>query len=207
MTQNGEAKANALSEDFTVALIVEYFGDIAAIDEKTVRENVRLACENGLSEEDRSLRVELMEYLLNEFSVIYLGLLANGDFRDSFKEAVSKEMEITGKSRDYILDYRRQFQEYTEVPSRGSTVIDLSTFDLAEAKYISGRIGSSMEKIKPFQEEFDAMVSEVTDADAVAIGYCICNFLYLIKAFNNNRSFEKYVKTVVRAVASGLGIA
>ena len=51
-----EAIPDAYAEDFIVALIGEYFGNIAAIDDKTLRENVVLGCENGFSEEDRSVR-------------------------------------------------------------------------------------------------------------------------------------------------------
>ena len=82
-----EAIPDAYAEDFIVALIGEYFGNIAAIDDKTLRENVVLGCENGFSEEDRSVRTELADYLFEEFSVIYLGLLVNDDFRSSFKKA------------------------------------------------------------------------------------------------------------------------
>ena len=205
MEETGK-KDKTLAEDFTCALIGEYFGNVAAIDEKTIRENVALASEGGFPEEDRTIRAELTDYLLRDFSVIYLGLLANEDFRNSFSEAVHFEMELYGKSRDYEHEMRKQQGEPPE-PSEHNILINLGSFNLAVAKNISGRIKASMERIAPFSEEFNSLVSEETDDDAAKIGFCICNFMYLIKAFEKNPGFYEYVRSVVRAVAGGLGIA
>lgn len=204
--EGNEAGTKTLAEDFTCALIGEYFGNIAAIDEKTVRENVALASDGGFSEEDRTVRAEITDYLLREFSVIYLGLLANEDFRGQFSEAVNFEMEMHGKSRDYENEMRKQLGEQS-APSEYNVLIDLGTFNLSVAKNISGRIRTSMDRIAPFSEELNSMIAEETDEDAAKIGFCICNFMYLIKAFEKNPSFYDYVRTVVRAVAEGLGIA
>lgn len=202
-----EAIPDAYAEDFIVALIGEYFGNIAAIDDKTLRENVVLGCENGFSEEDRSVRTELADYLFEEFSVIYLGLLVNEDFRSSFKKAVDLEIDLADKSKSYVRDVRQQLKDGPVMPSNGNVVIDLSRFDLAAAKDVSMRLRSSMDKIAPFSEEFNAIVQEVTDSDAAAVGFCISNFMYLIRAFDKNPTFENYVRSVVTAVGSNLGIA
>ncbi len=200
------AGANAHAEDFSCALIGEYFGGIAAIDEKTIRENAALACEGGFSEEDRTVRAETVDYLLREFSVIYLGLLANEDFRARISEAVKFEMDMYGMSRDYENEMRTHRGE-PPAPSEHNVVIDLRTFNLSVAKNISGRIKASMDRIMPFYEEISSLMKEETDEDAAKIGYCVCNFMYLIKAFEKDPSFFEYVRSVVRAVAGGLGIA
>lgn len=202
-----EAIPDAFAEDFIVALIGEYFGNIAAIDDRTLRENIFLGCENGFSEEDRSVRIELADYLFEDFSVIYLGLLVNDDFRNSFKKAVDLELSLADKSRSYVRDVRQQLKDGPVMPSQGNLVIDLSRFDLAAAKDVSTRIRSSMDKIAPFSDEFNAIVQEVTDEEAATVGFCISNFMYLIRAFDKNPTFENYVRSVVKAVGTNLGIA
>ncbi|MBQ3841158.1 MAG: hypothetical protein II820_00560 [Ruminiclostridium sp.] len=202
-----EAIPDGFAEDFIIALIGEYFGNIAALDEKTMRENVVLGCENGFSEEDRSVRTELVDYLFDNFSVIYLGLLVNDDFRGSFKKAVDLELDLADKSKSYIRDVRQQLKDGPVLPSKGNVVIDLSKFDLAQAKDISMKIRSSMDKIAPFSDEFNSIVQEVTDSDAAAIGFCISNFMFLIRAFDKNPAFENYVRSIVKAVGTNLGIA
>ena len=202
-----EAIPDAYAEDFIVALIGEYFGNIAAIDDKTLRENIVLGCENGFSEEDRSVRAELVDYLFDNFSVIYLGLLVNDDFRSSFKKAVDLELDLADKSRSYIRDVRQQLRDGPVLPSKGNVVIDLSRFDLAAAKEVSVRVRSSMDKIAPFSDEFNSIMQEVTDPDAAVIGFCISNFMYLIRAFDKNPTFENYVRSIVKTVGTNLGIA
>ena len=202
-----EAIPDAYAEDFIVALIGEYFGNIAAIDDKTLRENIVLGCENGFSEEDRSVRAELVDYLFDNFSVIYLGLLVNDDFRSSFKKAVDLKLDLADKSRSYIRDVRQQLRDGPVLPSKGNVVIDLSRFDLAAAKEVSVRVRSSMDKIAPFSDEFNSIVQEVTDPDAAVIGFCISNFMYLIRAFDKNPTFENYVRSIVKTVGTNLGIA
>ncbi len=203
-----EVGARTLAEDFSCALIGEYFGNVAAIDEKTIRENIALGSEGGFPEEDRTVRAETVDYLLRYFSVIYLGLLANEDFRAAFGEAVNFEMEMNGKSRDYEHEMRRQQEQGEQpAPSEHSVIIDLGRFNLSVAKNISGRIKASMDMIAPFAEEFESLVKEETDEDAAKIGFCICNFMYLIKAFEKNPAFYEQVRSVVKAVADGLGIA
>ena len=206
MEQSG-AQANAYAVDLISALIGEYFGNTAATDEKTIRENTALGSEGGFSEEDRTVRGELVDYLLDKFSVIYLGLLVNESFRERFDEAVRFEMELTGKSRDYVLEMRKRYQGRLSEPSDYNVTLNFGTFSLALAKNVSVRIKTSMDKIAPFAEEFDSIVREVTDEEAAKIGFCVCNFMYLIRAFDKNPEFESYVRTVVHSVGSGLGIA
>ncbi len=205
MEQSG-AQANAYTVDLISALIGEYFGNTAATDEKTIRENTALGSEGGFSEEDRTVRGEVVDYLLDKFSVIYLGLLVNESFRERFDEAVRFEMELTGKSRDYVLEMRKRYQGRLSEPSDYNVTLNFGTFSLALAKNVSVRIRTSMDKIAPFAEEFDSIVREVTDEEAAKIGFCVCNFMYLIRAFDKNPEFESYVRTVVHSVGSGLGI-
>lgn len=153
------------------------------------------------------MRTELVDYLFDNFSVIYLGLLVNDDFRSSFRKAVDLELGLAGKSSSYIDDVRQQLRNGPVLPSKGNAVIDLSGFDLAAAKDISIKIRSSMDKIAPFSDEFNALVQEVTDSDAAAIGFCISNFMYLIRAFDKNPAFENYVRSIVKTVGTNLGIA
>ena len=206
MEQNG-ARANPYTVDLITALISEYFGSTVATDEKTIRENAELGCEGGFSEEDRTVRGEIVDYLLDNFSVICLGLLVNESFRDRFEEAVRFEMELTGKSRDYVTEMRKQFQGRLPEHSDYNVTLNFGTFSLALAKNVSVRIRASMDRIAPFAEEYDSIVREVTDEDAAKTGFCICNFMYLIRAFDKNPDFESYVRSVVRSVGAGLGIA
>jgi|GEM_PF-2524411 len=200
-------QSGKLAEDYISALIADNFGSTVAVDYKTIRENTLLGSELGFPEEDRTIRADLVDYLLCNFSLIYLGLLVNEDFRNKFREAVEFEMELADRSKDYSKDRRTQVQGGLSEPSEHNVIINLGSFNLSVARNISGRIKASMDKLTPFAEEYNSIVREVTDEDAARIGYCICNFMYLIKAFEKNPSFRNYVRKVVKAVGDGLGIA
>ena len=67
------------------------------MDPDTVEDNILLGCEGGSSEDDRSINAELADYLTSNFSLIFTELLVNRDFRNTFMEAVTVEIELTNR--------------------------------------------------------------------------------------------------------------
>ncbi len=86
------------AERAVVALLANMFESVAYVDADTVRKNIELGCRGGFSRSDRSVPEEVAEYLMRHAGMIFLGLIINEDFRDTFMEAVAIEEALDTKS-------------------------------------------------------------------------------------------------------------
>lgn len=207
---NGENKAvpkvDVRAEEFVTRLLSTLFTDVAALSDSVIRKNVELACETGFPKADRTIKSETANYLLKNFGVIYLGLISNNVFRDSFKDAVAVEISLDEKSDEFIRDIREDMRDGEEEPSKGNFVLDFSTYKPAVAEKIGTMISDSLAKISEFEDEFNTLVDELTEEEFIVIGFCISNFAYLIRAFDKNIVFMHYVKDVISIVRKELNI-
>ncbi|MBO5435119.1 hypothetical protein J6A31_04785 [bacterium] len=203
---SNQVNVNELAEAAIVKFIATIFGDIAVLDPDTVRHNVELACKGGMSEADRSIRAELAVYLLKNFAYIYMGLIANAEFRDTFKEAVSVEIALDSKSEAFVKQIRGDMKFGKAGTSKGNFVIDLSSYSNSVHKKFNNQAAESLNKIASYGDAIGEMMQEMTNEDKVVNGFCISNFMYVIRAFAKNELFANYVKTVVHGVQNELGI-
>lgn len=200
-------KVDPIAEAAVVELIANVFNGVGYMDADTVRHNIELATEGGLSKSDRAIKVELANYLLSHFSLIFVGLIVNAEFRDTFKEAVSVEIALDGKSNEFVQKIRREMNEGEYLgESKGSFVINLSRYNDSIYKKLNGKLSLSFSKITQFDDTVSMLIDELTEDDKISIGFCASNFMYLYRAFAKNLLFANYVKTVVSNVQGTLGI-
>lgn len=204
---NSTTKVDAIAEGAVVELINILFRDVAYLDYETVYHNIKLACEDGASKSDRSIPVELANYLLNHFEIIYVGFLANAEFRDTFRDVVSVEIALESESAESVSEVRAAMRDANKPESRGNFVINLSKYNDNVYKKLNGTISNSFSKIKSYEGVIDDLSSDLSDDAKIEIGFCISNFMYLLRAFAKNDMFANYVKSIIRSVQKDLGIA
>lgn len=206
MSDTSNVVVNPTAESAVVEILANVFNSISYMDPDTVRHNIELACEGGMSKSDRSIRVELANYLLSHFSLIFVGLIVNSEFRDTFKEAVSIELALDNKDKDFVKQMRKEMSDSAHIESKGNFVLNFGNFNENVYKKMNSKLSDSFSKITEYDEVIDELVGELTEEDMIDIGYCVSNFMYLIRAFAKNTMFANYVKTVIHNVQDTLKI-
>lgn len=206
MSEKVVPKIDVRAEEFVTKMLTTLFSDVAALSESVIRTNIELACETGLPKVDRSIKVETANYLLKNFSVIYLGLISNDVFRDSFKDAVAVEISLDDKSDEFVKSIREDMQDGDPGQSKGNFILDLGTYNPGVAEKIGSMLSDSLAKIVDFESEFNELADEITEDDAITIGFCVSNFVYLLRAFDKNPLFMHYIKDVISVVKRELQI-
>lgn len=206
MNEMKTINVNATTEAAVVELLANIFDNIAILDSETVRRNIELATEDGMPKSDRAIRVELANYLMNHFSLIFVGLIVNQDFRDTFMEAVSVEMALDSKDELFVANIRTEMLDGKQRTSKGNFVLNFSHYNDGIYKKLNARLSDSFTKIEDFDGTINQFIEELSDDSKLDIGYCVSNFMYLIRAFAKNQLFAKYVKSVVKSVQEQLGI-
>lgn len=197
---------DAAAEAAVVELLFNVFDGIAYMDPDAVHQNMVLAS-GGFSMEDRSIRMELANYLIGHFAFIYAGLIVNDDFRRTFMEAVSVEIALDSEPEGFVMDVRAQMADQKERDSRGNFVVNLSVYNDAFYRRINSKLSFSFGKVTQFGESIDRFAAQLSDDNRIDIGYCASNFMYAIRAFSKNAAFAGYVKSVVHSVEQTLGVA
>lgn len=198
-----------IAENAVTELISVVFSNIAYMDPETVRSNMELASEYGMSKSDRSIKVDLANYLLSHFSLIYTGLIVNSDFRDTVVEAVAVEIALDSKPAGFVQQIRSDMQNNKSLVSdrKGIYVINLGRYNDSVYKKINAKLFDSFDKVKKFDKAIDYATDNLEDDAKIRIGFCVSNFMYLIRAFSKNPLFTRYVKTIIHSVQHQLGLS
>lgn len=202
-------KINVVAEKSVVDLISALFDAVAYVDPETLKYNIGLASDGGMSKSDRSIRLELANYILNRFAYIYVGLIVDYKFRDAFIEAIQMEILLdTGNDVDSMMlsDIRKQMEtdNPSRKPSKGNYIVDLSVYNSAALDRISDKITSSFSAFDNYKDGIDLLAARLTQRDRTEIGFCISNFMYAIRALSKNGQFADYVKYMIKQVGSSI---
>ncbi len=194
--------ANVYSELFVAKILPVLFdSNIAYLDAESVKLNLALAIPSGWSEEYRSIRAGLVNYLLNNFGYIRYGLIQDSDLRKLFVDCVRSEIELDLQDDDtYVAFVRAKDMDVDNHSGKNMFVIDLSSYDSKIANKIVEKITSALKSVESLDYFIDYYTNELTEKDRVDIGFCVSNFMYLIRAFANNVHLSQAVKSFVRDV-------
>ena len=190
----------------TIDMLASIFNGIAYIDADTVRYNIERACEGGFAREDRSISMELADWLMYNFSLIFVGLISNKDFRETIMEAVSIELTLDDRPDDFVASIREDMNEGKALESKGNLVINFGAYSDKIFKIVNAKLADSFEKVSEYYDTIDNMSTELSEDDMIDIGYCVSNFAYLIRALSKNNLFTVYVKSVIGSVKQQLAI-
>lgn len=183
--------------------IVSYF---AVIDNTTVARNMELAAGNGMSIDDRTVSFECAEYVIANMPFIFMGLVLNNTFKESFIKAVAVELSIDQQSDDVKKKMRSGMKDPNGYASVGSIVIGITSFTKPVEDSFFAKMNANFEALDPYAGDFDKAVSKLTTEDKMTYGAIFSNFMYLIRAFTHNDNFMGYVIKVIEEVKSTLKI-
>ena len=193
-----------------IDILSGFFNPIAYMNPYDVRYNIERGCPGGMSKDDRTIQAEVLDFFINHFSVIYLGLIVNSDFRNVFIEAISMELSLDKKSKVFIKDIRNQMNENYEKktqPSKDNYIVDFSSYDDDFYRSFAHRLLTSFDIISKYDDCLNDLSMELEENEMEDIGFIASNFMYLFRAFSKNGVFAHYVSTTVCAVEKELNLA
>ncbi len=193
------SKVDYLAQVAVVELLSTMFG-FAYLDPETLRDNIRMGSKGKLSRRDRSIDKKLADYLLENFAYIFAGLIGNEGFRNVFMEAVSSELVLEDRDEVFVQGLRAEMNAGKEPDSGEVYILDFSKYDDPIYRRINGILAESFDQLKAHSGWIDELVRGLSEDDVIDIGFCISNFVFLVRAFSQNGLFTQYVKSVIERV-------
>jgi len=198
--------ADERAEAEVVSLLSTLFGSVAYMDPETVRTNVLLACDGGFCLDDRTIDCDIAHFLLNDFSLIFIGMIVNKEIRKLILEAVSAEITLDEKDDIFVASIRKEMEYKENNTLNPKYVIDLSSYNEEVYRYINSELSESLDCVSDFYETIDELISCLSDDDKIDIGYIVSNFMYMLRAFAQNGLLIKYLQDVINSVKQELDI-
>ena len=201
-----DVHVDVVAERAVTTILFNIFDTIAYMDPDVVRHNIELACKGGMDDPDRHIRVELANYLMSNLAVIVAGLVVDQGFRSDFIDAVVMEMELDNMDPEFVSSKRKEMHTVAANASKGDFVLDLSVYNDGIYRRINEKISGGFFKMLEYDAAIDSFIADLSPQDKADIGFCVSNFMYVIRAFAKNDLFADYVKSVVKHVKDELGI-
>ena len=216
MRKNGNSsiydysEVNPATEDAVIDVLASVFNPIAYMSIEDVRKNVEFACPGGFSEEDRTMSIELGDFIMNHFSVIYFALLSSAKFRENVCSAVREEIALNEMNQELVPLMRQIQKRKDERPakqSKGNYVIDFSVYNDDFCCKFYDIVSASFEKTAEYDDYVGILQEELTMDNKYDIGLIASNFMLLYRALAKNEQFSDEFVSFVSDVKKELGIA
>lgn len=202
VTSNATVVADTGSVNPLAVFVVQMKNMVSAfaiLSDDVISENLKMAL-GGFSAEDRTMPYEVADYLMSNMGFIFMGLVLDENFKNSFKESLKIELNIDKQADNIKEATRKKMGNPKKYESRGAMVIGTSDF-LPEVKAaLSKKMQDSFNQLDGFAEEFDSEIKNLTRTQKLEYGFIFSNFMYLARAFTHNDMFMSYVISVIEKV-------
>lgn len=202
VTSNATVVADTGSVNPLAVFVVQMKNMVSAfaiLSDDVISENLKMAL-GGFSAEDRTMPYEVADYLMSNMGFIFMGLVLDENFKNSFKESLKIELNIDKQADNIKEATRKKMGNPKKYESRGAMVIGTSDF-LPEVKAaLSKKMQDSFNQLDGFAEEFDSEIKNLTRTQKLEYGFIFSNFMYLARAFIHNDMFMSYVISVIEKV-------
>lgn len=178
----------------------------AILSDDVISENLKMAL-GGFPAEDRTMPYEVAEYLMSNMGFIFMGLVLDENFKNSFKESLKIELNIDKQPEHIKAATRKKMGDPKKYTSRGSMVIGTSDFVPEVKAALSKKMQESFDRLDGFADEFDSEIKNLTRTQKLEYGFIFSNFMYLARAFTHNDMFMSYVISVIEKVKAITGNA
>lgn len=208
MKMYNDATVDELAENAVVQLLAGLFNDVAYMTAGDVRHNIQCMSEGGFSAEDRTCKSNVVNYLISRFSLIFVGLLSNKEFREAFLDAIAMEQNLEDQTPEKQKEIRRDMNTVQMKTSAQSVdmVFNFSRYDEALYQKINAKLLDSFNRMDGYDDAIDEMIRHQTPECKDEIGAIVSNFAYLLKAFDKNMVFFAYVSSVLKHVQASMGL-
>ena len=188
------AQVNSQTLYCVLQLIDSTWSDIAIIDRDVLQENLELLTDSITDIGDRTISKKRVNYLLDNYFMLFLLLALSAEYRDLIKFAVE-----SNKKEHYLMRDSAN-PEYKNNSDSPDMYIDLSKYDAKIASTVVSKIMKSMEQATKYRVVMDYAITYLPAEDKLKIGYCISNLFYLIRTFATNNLFMSDTKKFVSMV-------
>lgn len=181
-------------------------GGFAVLSEEVLKKNLKLAAGDGMTYDDRTISFECIDYMVSNLAYIFMGLVMDDNFKNSFIEALNLEISLD----DQTPEMRAQIRKETSDPngnkyhSNGSLILGVTTFMPHIAAALHVKMQAGFDALDPYAAEFDAEVRKMPNERRIELGFIFSNFMYLIRAISHNDVFMSYIITVIEKVKENL---
>ena len=180
-----------------VAFLADVFGDYAYIEPKTVDENISMGMTSGFTKEDRSINRTKVKFLFNNVGFFIMNLIFDKEFRKVVVSTVGNEISLDELDEEECAKCRAAMNEgYDDEPDAEEDkvylTINFDKYSDAVRKQLSNNFAAGLEKIEPFEEVIAEKVDELDEDAFIENGFIVCNFMYFLRAFENDMTFADY---------------
>ena len=183
-----------------VKIMREMVGGFAILSDDVIAQNLKLAGGIGMTADDRTISFECADYLMSNLAFIFMGLVLDSNFKQSFMESLMVEMQIDKQTPEVKAKTRESMKDKKTYKSNGSIVLGVTTFTPAVEQELMNKMQKGFASLEPYADEFDAEVAKLRPDQKAEYGFIFSNFMYLIRAFTHNDMFMSYVITVIEKV-------
>ena len=208
MKMYNDAKVDDLSENAIVQMLAGLFNDVTYMIPEDVRHSIQCMSEGGFSVEDRTYKTSVINYLISRFSLIFVGLLSNHEFRQAFIDAIAMEQNLEDQTPEQQAEIRADMNtvKIKNAESSPRMVVNFSHYNDSVFKKINAKLLESFNKMDGYDDAIDDMINHQTEDCKDEFGYIVSNFAYLIKAFDKDTVFFAYVSSVLKHVQNTMGL-
>lgn len=201
---------NPDAEADMIDILSDLFNSVAFMDPYAVRHNMELAS-GAMSLEDRTMDAEFLDYFIDHFCLFFYGLIGNDTFRDTVNEAVSVEILLDKRDKDFVQNIRHDMKDdrMLSFHRNDKFILDFSKYDEDSFQRLRTRLIQSFDKIA---DEYGYVYDDVAREFALSedrmlqLGFISSNFAYLYRAINCNQTFAHYIMSVMDSAKMELGI-
>lgn len=208
MKMYNDVKVDNLAENAVVQLLAGLFNDVAYMTPVDVKHNIECMTEGGFSLEDRTCKSTVINYLLSRFSLIFVGLLSNKEFREAFIDAIVMEQNLEDQSPQQQKEIRNDMNTVQMKTSATAVdmVLDFGRFNDELYKKINAKLLDSFNKMDGYDAAIDEIIKRQSADCKDQIGFIVSNFAYLLRAFDKDMVFFAYVSSVLKQVQTSMGL-
>ena len=208
MKMYNDAKVDSLSENAVVQMLAGLFNDVAYMIPEDVRHNIQCLSEGGFPVEDRTYKSSVINYLLSRFSLVFVGLLSNHEFRQAFIDAIAMEQNLEDQTPEHQAEIRADMNtvKIKNADASPRMVVNFSHYNDNVFKKINAKMLDSFNKLDGYDNAIDDMIKHQTEDCKDEFGFIVSNFAYLIRAFDKDTVFFAYVSGVLKHVQNTMGL-
>lgn len=161
--------------------------------------NIKLAGNGGMPLDDRRIRADMADLLLDNFAMLTATFFGDSEFREQFIGVINEEKKFNAlnEAEQNILRKAMKSPSAALAPTKNYYTIDLTVFNKSVLNRIKRQIDNSYKTQPEFAEAISYYKKMSTRSLKNDIGYIYSNFMYLIRAFIKNEVFMNYVYEII----------
>lgn len=192
------------SEAVLLSTYVNTVSTVCELDKGIVSANFDVVNSNTWNENERLISLPMAVYISEHFNAMFVGIVFNFDgARDTFGQAIDTEMLLDEMAPETRARERARMSNSRVADKSHAVEMGVSNYNSQILAAFMDNLSKSHAKFGPnFSRIFEEKVNALTEEDKMILSFIFSNFIYIIRAFNNNGMFvDKVIDVVTRVEA------